>query len=71
MNMNCKGPQTNSPKNVGSKEALMNKNIPRRHIGRTTIMATETAVDGYTEPHSVLGSSGVVFMSSKVSFNVK
>lgn len=34
-------------------------------------MATETAVDGYTEPHSVLGSSGVVFMSSKVSFDVK
>ena len=34
-------------------------------------MATETAVDGYTEPHSVFRSSGVVLMSSKVSFHVK
>lgn len=42
--------------------------MPRRHIGRTTITATETAVDG---PHSVLRSSGVVLMSSKVSFHVK
>ena len=31
--INCKGPQTNMPQNVGSKEDMINKNIPKRHIG--------------------------------------
>ena len=32
MNINCKGPQTDIPQIVGSKEDLISKNIPSRHI---------------------------------------
>lgn len=38
MNINCKGPQTNMPQNVGSKEDLICKKKPSKHIENSAML---------------------------------
>ena len=45
--LNCKGPQTNTPQNVGSIEDLITKNIQSRHI-EFCKADRASAVNGYS-----------------------